>query len=60
VEGVISKRVYEYGRALQREKDRGVKAGLSMIRRKMNEKSDGSEVFCLGDCMSGKASGVGK
>jgi hypothetical protein len=31
-----------------------------MVGRKMNEKSDGSEVFCLGDCMSGKASAVGK
>lgn len=25
----------------------------------MHEKSDGSEIFCLGDCMSGKASNVG-
>ena len=45
---------------MQREKDRGVKAVLSMVGRKMNEKSDGFEVFCLGGCMSGKASGVGK
>jgi len=45
---------------LQREKDRGLKAVLSMVGKKMNEKSDGSEVFCLGDCMSGKSSGVGK
>jgi hypothetical protein len=38
----------------------GVKAVLSTVGRKMNEKSDGSKVFCLGDSMSGKASGVGK
>jgi hypothetical protein len=56
----VQKRVYDHGRALQREKDRGVKAVLSMVGRKMNEKSDGFEVFCLGGCMSGKASGVGK
>jgi hypothetical protein len=56
----LQKRVYDHGRALQREKDRRVKAVLSMVGRKMNAKSDGSEVFCLGDCVSGKASGVGK
>jgi hypothetical protein len=31
-----------------------------MVGRKMKEKSDGFEVFCLGDCMPGKVSGVGK
>jgi hypothetical protein len=34
--------------------------GYRLVGRKMNEKSDGSEGFCLGNCMSGKASGVGK
>ncbi len=54
------KRKFDHSRALKREYDIAIAAVLKMAGKKPHEKADGTVIFCIGDCMMGTASSVGK
>jgi len=56
----VKKRQFDHKLALQRERSLALAAVLGMIDKRPHEKSDGSVLFCIGDCLMGTASSVGK
>ena len=56
----MKKRCFDQKLALLREKSLAFASVLSMAGKRPHEKSDGTVLFCIGDCMMGTASQVGK
>ena len=50
---------FDLQRSLQRELDLGVAAILSLAGKKIDQKSDNTVLFCLGDCSIGKPGKIG-